>query len=66
MDIQFWISLFESKNCYLNSKYLFDLKVDIWILNFLKKSTLIFQFWKLLIEFLRFSSIGVIHNKSLL
>jgi hypothetical protein len=41
MDILFWILLFESENwhfnseiCYLTSKTLFDLKIDIWILNY--------------------------------
>jgi len=40
MDILFWILLFESENwhfnseiCYLTSKT-FDLKTDIWILNY--------------------------------
>jgi hypothetical protein len=41
MDILFWILLFEYENwhfnfeiCYLTSKNLFDLKIDIWILNY--------------------------------
>jgi hypothetical protein len=41
MDISIWILLFESENlhfksgnCYLNSKKLFDLEIDIWILNY--------------------------------
>jgi hypothetical protein len=41
MDISIWILLFESenlhsnsRNCYLNSKNLFDLEIDIWILNY--------------------------------
>jgi hypothetical protein len=44
--------LFESENwhfnfgkCYLNSKNLFDLKIDIWILNYS------FQIWKLVFQF---------------
>jgi len=41
MDILFWILLFESETwhfnfeiCYLTSKNVFDLKFDIWILNY--------------------------------
>jgi hypothetical protein len=41
MDILFWILLFEYENwhfnsetCYLTSKNLFDLKIDIWIMNY--------------------------------
>jgi len=41
MDISIFNILFEyenwhfnSENCYLNSKKLFDLKIDIWILDY--------------------------------